>query len=178
MKRRIIARARPALLLGALMIAAYAFATEREADVLVVRLTGGSGEERFRYMDLPAAARFLSPVAFTAREGRLSFATESASGLLERGRRTLASRPAGTLEQVSLLLAAAGREPRPSRTVTVSFTLDELLVRGGPWSGVPAAWACARAAAETRWTSGKVWARSVVYDKKTGRITVRVALSK
>lgn len=178
MNHRMIRRVVPALLLTALVVTVPVRAAEREVDVLVVRLAGGSGEERFRYMDLPAAARFLSPVAFTARGGGLSFETESSSGMLERGRRALASRPSGTLEQVSLLLTTTGREPRPSRTVTVSFTLDELLVRGGPWSGVPAVWACARAAAETRWTSGRVWARSAVYDGSTGRITVKVALSK
>jgi hypothetical protein len=177
MERRRFARALPAFCL-AILSAAAAAAAEREVDVLVVRLSGGASEERYRYMDLPAAARFLSPVAFAARGGSLSFESESSSGLLERGRVTLASRPSGILERVSVLRADPGREPRPSRTVTVAFTLDELLARGGPWSGVPAAWACLRAASDSRWTSGKVWARSAVFDEKTGRITVRVALSK
>lgn len=177
MERRRFVRALPAFFLAVLSTAASA-AAEREVDVLVFRLSGGSGEERFRYMDLPAAARFLSPVAFSARDGRLSFQSESSSGILERGRQTLASRPSGTLERISVLRADPGREPRPSRTVTVTFTLDELLARGGSWSGVPAAWACLRAASDSRWTSGRVWARSAVYDAGTGRITVRVALSK
>lgn len=178
MESRSIRRTRSAALLAFLAAAALVSAAERELEVLVVRFTAGAAEERYRYMDLPAAARFLSPVTFTVKGGVLSFETESSSGILERGRSTLASRPSGALQQVSVLLAASGREPRPSRTVTVSFTLDELLARGGPWSGVPAAWACARAASDSRWTSGKVWARSAVYDVKTGRITVRVGLSK
>jgi len=178
MKRRVFLRARPALILAALLASSSAFAAERELEVLVVRFPEGAAEERYRYMDLPAAVRFLSPVAFSAKGGVLSFESDSSAGYLERGREPVANRPGGNLERVSVLLAAAAKEPRPSRTVTVAFTLDELLARGGSWSGVPAAWACARAASDTRWSSGRVWARSVAYDARAGRITVRVALLK
>ncbi len=188
MNQRAIPRALPAFLVAALASVMFVSAgsaaapgseaSDREVEVLVVRFSGGASEERYRYMDLPAAARFLSPVAFAVRGGTLSFETETSSGFLERGRRSLAGRPGGALELVSVLLASETREPRPSRTVTVTFTLDELLARGGPWSGVPAAWACLRAASDSRWTSGRVWARSADYDARTGRITVRVALLK
>ncbi len=178
MANRLSARARPALILAALLAAAAASAAERELEVLVVRFPGGASEERYRYMDLPAAVRFLLPVAFSAKGGALSFESDSSAGYLERGREPVADRPGGNLERVTVLLPASPREPRPSRSVTVSFTLDELLARGGPWSGVPAAWACARAASDTRWTVGRVWARSVAWDPRTGRITVRVALMK
>ena len=178
MERRSIRRARLAAFLAVLSSAAVVSAAERELEVLVVRFTAGAAQERYRYMDLPAAVRFLAPVAFAAKGGALSFEADSSSGYLEHGNRTLASRPSGSLQLVSVLPASSGRELRPSRTVTISFTLDELLARGGTWSAVPAAWACARAASDSRWTSGRVWARSVVYDVKTGRITVRVGLSK
>lgn len=176
MESRTIRRVRPAALLVFLAAAALVSAAERELEVLVVRFTAGAAEERYRYMDLPAAVRFLAPVAFSAKGGALSFEADSPSGYLERGQRTLASRPSGALQQVSVLQTSEARGPRPSRTVTVTFTLDELLARGGPWSGVPAAWACLRAASDSRWPSGKVWARSADYDARRGRITVRVAL--
>ena len=177
-------RIRMSLLAAALSLAIAAGAVltvgavVREVEVFVVRFPGGASEERYRFMDLPAAARFLSPVAFSARGGSLKLQSELSAGILERGRVVLAGRPGGSLERVSVLQAAPEREVRPGKTVTVSFTLDELLVRGGAWSGVPAAWACYRAASDSGWTSGSVWARSVSFDARTGKITVRVALLK
>lgn len=171
----------PIVFLAALLLwgTQAAPAAEREADVLVVRFPGGGGEERFRNMDLPAAARYGYPVPFTVRAGRTELRADFSAGLVERERIVLASRPGGTLERVGLLLSGApDGEPRPSRTVTISFTLDELLVRGGAWSAIPAAWACFTAASQSGWTEGRVWARSVAYDGRTGRITVRVGLSK
>jgi len=154
-------------------------AAERETTVFIFRLSGDGGEAQYRYQDLPAAARFLFPVSFTARSGRVEINVGASTGLLERERTVLAKRPAGTLERVSLLLAASVlKSPRPGRTVSLSFTLDELLAKGGVWSTVPAAWACYSAAQGSGWASGSVWARSMAYDARTGRFTVKVSLSR
>jgi hypothetical protein len=158
---------------------ASAGAQERQIDALVVRYAGEAGEVQYRYQDLPAAVRFLSPVAFAVRSGRLELQMDLDSGILERERSTVARRPAGELAHVLVLLKApAAKEPRPTRTVSISFTLDELLARGGAWSAVPSAWACYLAASKSGWTSGRVWARTVAFDTRTARFTIKVGLIK
>lgn len=163
----------------ALSILVSAGAAGLETDVYLVRFVGAGGDERFRYQDLPAAVRYLSPVDFSIRSGNIELRAETSSGVLERGRVLLALRPAGSLERVSVLASApSGKEPRSAKTVTVSFSLDELLARGGVWSAVPAAWACYTAARRVGWVAGKVWARSVAYDDRTGIFTIKVGLSR
>jgi hypothetical protein len=164
-------------ILLALLPLVYAAASGWEAEVYIVRFSGDAGDAWFRYRDLPAAVRCLSPVPFELQSGRLELRIDGDSGILERGRSVLAVRPRTELARVSVLRGAApGREPRPTRSVSVRFTLDELLSEGGPWSATPAAWACYRAASASGWRSGFVWARSVSYSPRTGRFTVRVGL--
>lgn len=164
------------LVLSALVSAG---AGESWVSVVVVRLSSEAGEVRYRYQDLPAAVRFLSPVPFSARSGGVDMTADSSMGILERGRDVLAKRPLGTLEQVAVLLEEApAKPPRPGRTMTIRFTLDELLAKGGAWSTVPAAWACYLAAVKSGWTSGAVWADSLKYDARSGRFTVLVGLSR
>ncbi len=153
------------------------WAAGRETTVFLVRFSGADGPVRFSHQDLPAAARFLFPVPFSIRAGRLELAADSSAGVLERERAVLARRPVGTLESVTVLVnAPAEKNPRPARSVTVAFTLDELLARGGAWAGVPAAWACETAARKSGWAAGRVWVRSIQFDPRRGRFTVKVGL--
>lgn len=174
-------RGRSAILVALLALCALppALADGKSLDVLVVRFSGEPGEMRYRYQDLPAAVRFLSPVAFSVGSGRVVLRADSGSGVLERERSVVARRPVGDLQKVSMLVSSSdSKPPRPARSVSVSFTLDELLAEGGAWSAVPAAWACYLAAAKSGWASGRVWARALAFDKRTSKFTVKVGLLK
>lgn len=172
MKNRAIA------LVAFLAAGLYSFAEDLKTVYLISPADAPPGGAWELNMAMPSeVARLCVPSAYQKK--LFSTRIESASTLsyIVRGIRELERSDLRVLREYSVLVSGLTPLPRPDRRVTVSFSLADLVRKGGEAADLPLWYAMRLAVAKAPWIKGLVWLESIQYDGM-GLFTAIVAVKK
>ena len=123
------------------------------------------------------ALRLYLPTSFERKDKDIILGNESPKLSFRSGRETIIVR-AGRDILVSYDVAITGAQPLPKadRSITLRFTLAELLATMGPDTATPGTYALKKAILNGPYSKGRAWVQSI--DFKDARFTVRVGLKR
>jgi hypothetical protein len=123
------------------------------------------------------ALRLYVPTAFERKGKTINLSSDTPRVSLSSGRETVIARSGDViLVRYDVSIEGAPRLPKADRSLTIRFTLAELVADGTGDSGAPGSYALRQAILTGPYTAGRAWVQSI--DYKDNRFIVVVGLKR